>query len=51
MNGNVLAALQNKKDDVELVLPSNIGLEPTPYSLRSFVAPASRRGSGPALGP
>jgi hypothetical protein len=28
----------------------NQGLEPTPYSLRSYVAPASRRGSGLALG-
>ena len=27
----------------------NIGLEPTPSSLRSSVAPASGRGSGPAL--
>ncbi len=30
--------------------PSNIGLEPTAYSARSFVAPASGVGSGPALG-
>jgi hypothetical protein len=30
-------------------MPPNIGLEPTPSSLRSSVAPASRRGSGLAL--
>jgi len=28
----------------------NIGLEPTPYSLRSFLASAFGRGSGPAFG-
>jgi hypothetical protein len=28
----------------------NKGMEPTPYSLRSYVAPASGRGSCPALG-
>ena len=30
--------------------PSNIALEPTPYSLRSYVAAASGRGSPRALG-
>jgi hypothetical protein len=31
-------------------MPPNIGLEPTPSSLRSSVDPASRRGSGLAFG-
>jgi len=31
-------------------MQSNQGLEPKAYSLRSSVASASRRGSGPALG-
>jgi hypothetical protein len=36
-----------------MFLPSpapNEGLEPTPRSVRSCLAPASRRGSGPAFG-
>jgi hypothetical protein len=41
MNGNVLATLQNKKDDVELVLPPNFGLQPTANSHRSYVAAAT----------